>query len=206
MSFDYLFKFILVGDSGVGKSCLLWRFMENRFRAEHDLTIGVEFGAQVLRVGKHTVKAQVWDTAGQECFRSITKSYYRGAAVAVCVFDVTNRLSFQHLDLWLREVHEMASGQVQVVIVANKTESPDRKVHKAEIDRWLQDKDFLFMEVSAKTGQGVAEVFRAPAEQILKLLLNGELNPADATGIKLGIPVTPVYTEPPRRWAKFLPC
>eukprot|EP01119_Soliformovum_irregulare_P010009 TRINITY_DN2424_c0_g1_i1.p1 TRINITY_DN2424_c0_g1~~TRINITY_DN2424_c0_g1_i1.p1 ORF type:complete len:133 (-),score=4.38 TRINITY_DN2424_c0_g1_i1:463-861(-) len=93
MSYDYLFKYIIIGDSGVGKSCLLLQFTDKRFQPAHDLTIGVEFGSRMISIDGKQVKLQIWDTAGQESFRSITRSYYRGAAGALLVYDIT-RLTF----------------------------------------------------------------------------------------------------------------
>ncbi|WZZ76807.1 hypothetical protein YC2023_088177 [Brassica napus] len=95
MSYDYLFKYIIIGDTGVGKSCLLLQFTDKRFQPVHDLTIGVEFGARMVTVDGRPLKLQIWDTAGQESFRSITRSYYRGAAGALLVYDIT-RLVFFH--------------------------------------------------------------------------------------------------------------
>ena len=91
-SYSYVFKYIIVGDSSVGKSCLLLQFTDQRFKAAHDLTIGVEFGARTIPIDKSTnVKLQIWDTAGQESFRSITRSYYRGAICSLLCYDVTRR-------------------------------------------------------------------------------------------------------------------
>ncbi|GMP30199.1 hypothetical protein CsSME_00004970 [Camellia sinensis var. sinensis] len=89
MSYDYLFKYIIIGDTGVGKSCLLLQFTDKRFQPVHDLTIGVEFGARMVTIDGRPIKLQIWDTAGQESFRSITRSYYRGAAGALLVYDIT---------------------------------------------------------------------------------------------------------------------
>lgn len=99
MSYSYLFKMIIIGDTGVGKSCLLLQFTDQKFRNDHDLTIGVEFGSRKIMIEGQDIKLQIWDTAGSESFRSITRSYYRGAAGALLVFDITRRESFQHLSL-----------------------------------------------------------------------------------------------------------
>lgn len=116
MSYSYLFKYIIIGDTGVGKSCLLLQFTDKRFQPVHDLTIGVEFGARMINIDqkqvclkshfefefkKFQIKLQIWDTAGQESFRSITRSYYRGAAGALLVYDITRRDTFNHLTTWL---------------------------------------------------------------------------------------------------------
>ena len=97
MSYSYLFKYIIIGDTGVGKSCLLLQFTDKRFRNDHDITIGVEFGSRMIQLDNKEIKLQIWDTAGQESFRSITRSYYRGAAGALLVYDITRRDTFSHL-------------------------------------------------------------------------------------------------------------
>ena len=105
MSFAYTFKYIIVGDSSVGKSCLLLQFTDKRFKLAHDLTIGVEFGSRLVAVDKNVnIKLQIWDTAGQESFRSITRSYYRGAICSLLVYDITRRASFQNCVKWLEEI------------------------------------------------------------------------------------------------------
>merc|ERR1712214_167019 len=103
MSYSYLFKYIIIGDTGVGKSCLLLQFTDKRFQPVHDLTIGVEFGARMINIEGKQIKLQIWDTAGQESFRSITRSYYRGAAGALLVYDITRRDTFNHLTTWLED-------------------------------------------------------------------------------------------------------
>lgn len=119
-AFHYLFKFIVIGDSAVGKSCLLLQFTDQRFKGDHDLTIGVEFGARIINLQDKAVKLQIWDTAGQESFRSITRSYYRGAVVALLVFDVTKRETFETLDSWLRETRNNSNGTITIVLIGNK--------------------------------------------------------------------------------------
>ena len=101
MSFAYMFKFIIIGDTGVGKSCLLLQFIDRRFRQKHEVTIGVEFGAKMITVADTNIKLQIWDTAGQESFKSITRGYYRSAAGAILVYDITNRESFNNVSRWL---------------------------------------------------------------------------------------------------------
>lgn len=121
-AFHYLFKFIVIGDSAVGKSCLLLQFTDHRFKADHDLTIGVEFGARTISLNDKSIKLQIWDTAGQESFRSITRSYYRGAVAALLVFDVTKRESYEALDSWMRETRNNANGTITIVLVGNKVD------------------------------------------------------------------------------------
>jgi len=128
MSYAYIFKFIIVGDSNVGKSCLLLQFTDNRFKQAHDLTIGVEFGARTLTIDKTTnIKLQIWDTAGQESFRSITRSYYRGAICSLLVYDVTRRVSFQNVVRWLEEMREHAYSKMLIILVGNKKDLDNQR-------------------------------------------------------------------------------
>lgn len=100
-NYNYLFKFIVIGDTGVGKSCVVLQFIENKTRTTHDVTIGVEFGAKTVPIRDKSIKLQIWDTAGQENFRSITRSYYRSAIGALLVYDITRRETFAHVKTWL---------------------------------------------------------------------------------------------------------
>eukprot|EP01067_Filipodium_phascolosomae_P001874 Filipodium_phascolosomae@DN2186_c0_g1_i1.p1 len=118
--YAYLFKYIIIGDTGVGKSCLLLQFTDKRFRSDHDLTIGVEFGSRLITLQQKQIKLQIWDTAGQESFRSITRSYYRGAAGALLVYDVTRRDTFSHLSRWLEEARQNGNPDMTIMLIGNK--------------------------------------------------------------------------------------
>ncbi len=133
---DYSFKYIIVGDCGkphwgtyvvaVGKSCLLLKFTEDKFRNLHDITIGVEFGSKVLNVDGSLIKLQIWDTAGTESFRSITKGYYKGSIGVLLVYDITNEATFTHITDWLQELQESGSNKMQLYLVGNKTDLEER--------------------------------------------------------------------------------
>lgn len=101
MSYSYLFKYIIIGDTGVGKSCLLLQFIDSKFKDKFEVTIGVEFGARMITVDDKNIKLQIWDTAGQEAFKSITRSYYRSAAGGLLVYDITKLDSFNNLQNWV---------------------------------------------------------------------------------------------------------
>merc|ERR1711881_293348 len=119
-SYDYLFKFLVIGSAGTGKSCILHQFIEGRFKPDSSHTIGVEFGSKIIQCGGKTVKLQIWDTAGQERFRSVTRSYYRGAAGALLVYDVTSRETFNCLTNWLTDARTLASPNISIIAVGNK--------------------------------------------------------------------------------------
>ena len=120
MDYNYLFKLIIVGDATVGKSCILLRFINNNYRTSHDLTIGVEFGMKIININNKNIKLQIWDTAGQECFRSIIRSYYRNSAGAILVYDISNRTSFNNIIYWLEEIKKYASNNLSIILVGNK--------------------------------------------------------------------------------------
>jgi len=115
-------RYIIIGDTGVGKSCLLLQFTDKRFQPVHDLTIGVEFGARLINLDGKQIKLQIWDTAGQESFRSITRSYYRGAAGALLVYDITRRETFDHLASWLEDARQHANPNMTIMLIGNKAD------------------------------------------------------------------------------------
>ncbi|KAL9325440.1 hypothetical protein ACSQ67_006085 [Phaseolus vulgaris] len=120
--YDYLFKVVLIGDSGVGKSNLLSRFTRNEFSLESKSTIGVEFATRSIRVDDKVVKAQIWDTAGQERYRAITSAYYRGAVGALLVYDVTRHVTFENVERWLKELRDHTDANIVVMLVGNKAD------------------------------------------------------------------------------------
>ncbi|KAK1432722.1 hypothetical protein QVD17_09620 [Tagetes erecta] len=188
MSYDYLFKFIIIGDTGVGKSCLLLQFTDKRFQPVHDLTIGVEFGTRIVSADARPVKIQIWDTAGQEAFRSITRSYYRGAAGALLVYDITRRETFSHLAGWLEDARQHGNPNMTVMLVGNKTDlSHKRAVSKEEGEQFAKENGLLFLEASARTSNNVDEAFLKTAEKILERIQEGVIDATDElSGIKIG--------------------
>lgn len=178
---------------GVGKSCLLLQFTDKRFQPVHDLTIGVEFGARMITLNAPTnptqVKLQIWDTAGQESFRSITRSYYRGAAGALLVYDVTRRDSFAHLSRWLEEAKQHAHPNMVILLIGNKSDLEHRRtVTKEEGQAFADANGLLFMETSAKTAFNVEDAFLKTADEIFTKIQSGEIDVTnESNGIKVGI-------------------
>eukprot|EP01006_Ploeotia_vitrea_P045838 TRINITY_DN66973_c5_g2_i2.p1 TRINITY_DN66973_c5_g2~~TRINITY_DN66973_c5_g2_i2.p1 ORF type:complete len:223 (-),score=93.66 TRINITY_DN66973_c5_g2_i2:59-697(-) len=172
--FDSLFKFIIIGDTGTGKSCLLKWFLEGSFHKSMSHTIGVEFGSKVVNVGGKRVKLQIWDTAGQERFRAVTRSYYRGAVGCLLVYDITSRDTYNHLVSWLTDARTLARSDITVIVVGNKSDKKAaREVTLLEASRFAQENDLLFMETSAKTGECVDEVFLKCTQSILGKIESG---------------------------------
>ncbi|KAL8152259.1 hypothetical protein V2J09_010019 [Rumex salicifolius] len=202
MSYAYLFKYIIIGDTGVGKSCLLLQFTDKRFQPVHDLTIGVEFGARMITIDNKPIKLQIWDTAGQESFRSITRSYYRGAAGALLVYDITRqtfpfrdslieetrRETFNHLASWLEDATKHANANMTIMLVGNKSDLAHRRaVSTEEGEQFAKEHGLIFMECSAKTAQNVEEAFIKTAATIYKKIQDGVFDISNEShGIKVG--------------------
>ncbi|XP_038561705.1 ras-related protein Rab-8B isoform X2 [Micropterus salmoides] len=126
-TYDYLFKLLLIGDSGVGKTCLLFRFSEDSFNTTFISTIGIDFKIRTIELDGKRVKLQIWDTAGQERFRTITTAYYRGAMGIMLVYDICNEKSFENIKNWIRNIEEHASSDVEKMILGNKCDMTDRR-------------------------------------------------------------------------------
>jgi len=187
-TYNYLFKFLIIGNAGTGKSCLLHQFIENKFKHDTNHTIGVEFGSKIVQVGGKSVKLQIWDTAGQERFRSVTRSYYRGAAGAILVYDITSRESYNALMQWLTDAKTLASPHIVVLLVGNKKDlETKRDVNFLEASNLAQENDMMFMGTSALTGENVEEAFLRCARTILSKIESGELDPDRmGSGIQYG--------------------
>merc|ERR1711972_996857 len=181
-------KFIIIGDAGAGKSCLLHQFIENKFKKGSSHTIGVEFGSKIISVGGRKIKLQMWDTAGQERYGSVTRSYYRGAAGALIVYDITNRDSYNHLINWLADARTLARPDISIISAGNKCDLKDRRaVTFLEASRCAQESDILFLETSALTGEGVEEAFIKVARMILNKIEDGLIDPSTmVSGIHAG--------------------
>lgn len=167
--YDYLFKLVLIGDSGVGKSCLLLRFADDSFTDSYISTIGVDFRFRTVNIDNKTVKLQIWDTAGQERFRTITSAYYRGAHGIIMVYDVSNAESFEHVEEWLMEVNRHASSNTIKLLVGNKADLVSQKAVTEEAAQKFADQlKISFLETSAKNSTNVEAAFLTMAKELIK--------------------------------------
>lgn len=166
-TYDYLFKLLLIGDSGVGKTCLLFRFSEDAFNNTFISTIGIDFKIRTIELDGKKIKLQIWDTAGQERFRTITTAYYRGAMGIMLVYDITNDKSFDNIKNWIRNIEEHASQEVEKMVLGNKCDMNDRRqVSKERGEQLAVEYGIKFMETSAKASINVEEAFFMMARDI----------------------------------------
>eukprot|EP00516_Mucochytrium_quahogii_P002103 CAMPEP_0203749792 /NCGR_PEP_ID=MMETSP0098-20131031/4204_1 /ASSEMBLY_ACC=CAM_ASM_000208 /TAXON_ID=96639 /ORGANISM=" , Strain NY0313808BC1" /LENGTH=370 /DNA_ID=CAMNT_0050638893 /DNA_START=1720 /DNA_END=2832 /DNA_ORIENTATION=+ len=187
--YDYLFKFILVGSVAVGKSCLLLRFTDQQFRPTHETTIGVDFGTETIRIRhKDRIKIQIWDTAGQEYFKAITRAYFREAAAALIVYDVMNRGSFNDLKQWLDNVKGTSTNNsLTIMLIGNKADASNRQVSTEEGEAFARENGLLFMETSALSGYNVREAFTRTADAVLRKINSGQIDLDDPSqGVRRG--------------------
>ncbi|KAK8882702.1 hypothetical protein M9Y10_045344 [Tritrichomonas musculus] len=154
---DFSVKTVIIGDSGVGKTCILTRFTRDFFDETSQPTLGVEFLAKIVETPKHRIELQLWDTAGQELFRSVTRGYYRGSLIAYLVFDITQHSTFDNLEKWQADIKEVALPNVITVLIGNKSDLAEdrRQVTPAEIEAFAKNHKMEYFEVSAKTGENV---------------------------------------------------
>jgi len=186
--YDHLFKLLIIGDSGVGKSSLLVRFADNHFSGNYITTIGVDFKIRTIEINGERVKLQIWDTAGQERFRTITSTYYRGTHGVIVVYDVSSGESFANVKRWLHEI-DANCDVVNRILVGNKNDDPDRKVVLTEDARRFADQmGIQLFETSAKDNINVEEMFRSITTLVLKSKKDQKERLDDPSKIDLGKP------------------
>ena len=177
MSFEYIYKYIIIGDSGVGKSCILMQFTQNEFEVSKEPTVGVEFGNKIVDVDGQSTKLQIWDTAGQEQFKSITRSYYRAVAGALLVYDVTNQQSFDNVKVWLEEARANANPELVILLCGNKVDIADKRVVSTDRGKSLAELNgIMFMETSAMKKVNIDMIFISIAREIRNKIDNGKID------------------------------
>ncbi|KAG4142528.1 hypothetical protein ERO13_D06G134900v2 [Gossypium hirsutum] len=165
--YGYLFKVVLIGDSGVGKSNLLSRFTKNEFSLESKSTIGVEFATRSITIEDKVVKAQIWDTAGQERYRAVTSAYYRGAVGALLVYDATRHVTFENIERWLKELRDHTDGSIVIMLLGNKSDLRHlRAVLTEDAKAFAEKEKTYFMETSAPESLNIESAFTEVLTQI----------------------------------------
>ncbi|XP_075301160.1 ras-related protein Rab-13 isoform X2 [Opisthocomus hoazin] len=160
-AYDHLFKLLLIGDSGVGKTCLIIRFAEDNFTSTYISTIGIDFKIRTVDIDGKKIKLQVWDTAGQERFKTITTAYYRGAVGIILVYDITDEKSFENIQNWMKSIKENASAGVERLLIGNKCDMEGKR-------KLAKEHGIRFFETSAKSSVNVEEAFSTLARDILQ--------------------------------------
>jgi small GTP-binding protein len=175
------FKIVVVGSSGVGKSAIVQRLVDNTFREEGQSTVGVEFKPFIIRVDEQTVKLQIWDTAGQERFKSVSKAYFRNAVGAVLVYDIASDASFDDLSNWLHDLQQLCHPSAYILLVGNKADlETERKVGVQQAKDFADNHQLEYLETSALTGSNVTETFTRLAFGVAKRVTSGQIQNAAA--------------------------
>ena len=195
--YDYLFKVVLIGESGVGKSNLLSRFTRNEFCLESKSTIGVEFATRSIQVDGKTIKAQIWDTAGQERYRAITSAYYRGAVGALLVYDISKHQTYEKVERWLKELRDHADANIIIMLVGNKSDLRHlRGVQTDEARGFAEANELQFIETSALESTNVELAFQKCLAEIYRVVSRRALASEEGAGqARPGAGKTIVITE-----------
>ena len=188
VAFHYLLKYIIIGDPAVGKSNILLKYAHNKFTNEYQSTIGVEFGAKNLTIEGKVFRIQIWDTAGQENFRSITRAYYKNSVCALIVYDITNRSSFENIISWIEDCKGQSPKSIFIILVGNKNDlENERQVSYEEGLEFAKNNNIVFFETSAKTGKNISELFQTSAIEINKKIEEDFYDlENESCGIKIG--------------------
>ncbi|XP_056366772.1 ras-related protein Rab-11A-like isoform X2 [Oenanthe melanoleuca] len=205
--YDYLFKVVLIGDSGVGKSNLLSRFTRNEFNLESKSTIGVEFATRSIQVDNKTVKAQIWDTAGQERYRAITSAYYRGAVGALLVYDIAKSLTYESAERWLRELREHAAAGIAVMLVGNKSDLRHLRAVPTERARSFAEENGLsFLETSALDSTNVETAFHSILSEIYHTVSQRQMSGQPEPEFGPSSAIEPIRVLPTQQEGRQGPC
>ena len=189
VNFHYLLKYVVIGDSGVGKSNILLRYINNTFSEEFKTTVGVEFGAKNIEINNNIYRIQIWDTAGQENFRSIARAYYKNSVCACIVYDITNRASFQSVQSWIDDCKKQTAKSVLLILIGNKNDLKDmREVNYEEGENFAKSHNMIFLETSAKTGDNISSIFEKSVKQIDQNIIDNKYDlENEASGIRQGM-------------------
>ena len=176
---DISYKIIVIGEAFVGKSCLMIRAVKNEYREDYEVTIGADSSSLLVKINSKTVELQIWDTAGTEKFRSMIRVFFNNCNAAFLVYDITREATFQALDFWLKMLRDNTGPETKVILVGNKKDEETKRQVSYEEGKKFAEKNklFEFMETSAKTGEGVLEVFKKVAKSLYVDIKDGEESP-----------------------------
>ena len=175
--YEMMVKVILIGDSGVGKTNIMSKFLKNQFMEESKATIGVEFGSKLFNHEGHKIKAQIWDTAGQEKYKAITGAYYKGSKGALVVYDITQKKTFENIEKWINDLKAAGDPKITIILIGNKNDLDDkRQVSKDQGEEKARSFGCAFLETSAYSGDNIDKAFNLMVKEIYEKFSN------DSTG------------------------
>jgi Ras-related protein Rab-1A len=178
-NYEYIFKIIIIGNSNVGKTSLIHRFIDNKYNEKHLATLGCNFHMKTISINEKIIKIQIWDTAGMEKYQSITKSYYRGAQACLIVFDITNRESFDSIGNWIENFNNFSNPNIEkiIILIGNKCDlGIDRKITYEEAENYSRGNNLFYYETSAKDNINIHEVFQFLGSKLLKINYGNKTN------------------------------
>ena len=179
-NYEQLYKIIIIGDSGVGKSNILGRYLNNEFREDTKSTVGVEFGSKRLMLENVAIKLQIWDTAGQERYRAITSAYYKGSKGCFIVYDITNKQSFDDIQKWYEEIKRSGDKDISIILVGNKCDlEKERKISSEMAKNKAKEMNCAFYETSALSNIMIKDVFKIMCENIYNKIKNEKIDEDD---------------------------
>ena len=168
-SYEFMFKIVLVGDSSVGKTNIMGKYLKNEFREDSKSTVGVEFGSKEFVIENHTVRVQIWDTAGQERYKAITSAYYKGAKGAFVVYDITRKGTFESVDKWVSDLKATADKKITLLLLGNKCDLEDqRQISKDQAEQKAKSFEVAFLETSALSGENLEKAFEMLVNEVYK--------------------------------------
>ena len=168
-NYEMMFKVVLVGDSFVGKTNIMSKYLKDEFHEDSKATVGVEFGSKQFTIEGHSIKAQIWDTAGQERYKAITSAYYKGAKGAFVVYDITRKSSFESIDKWVNDLTSTADKKITIVVIGNKSDLEDqRQIPKEKGEEKAAKLEVAFLETSALSGENLDKAFELMMNEIYK--------------------------------------
>ena len=189
INFHYLLKYVIIGDSGVGKSNILLQYINGKFSDDFKATLGVEFGAKNIEINSRIYRIQIWDTAGQENFRSIARAYYKNSICACIVYDITSRNSFNSVQSWIDDCTKQTPKSILLLLIGNKNDLNDRReVQYEEGAEFAKKRNMIFLETSAKTGNNIDNIFERSVKQIDQNILDNKYDlDNENCGIRKGL-------------------
>ena len=186
-NYEMMFKVVLVGDSFVGKTNIMSKYLKNEFHEDSKATVGVEFGSKQFNIEGHSIKAQIWDTAGQERYKAITSAYYKGAKGAFVVYDITRKGSFESIDKWVSDLTAAADKKITIVVIGNKCDLEDqRQITKEQGEEKAGKLEVAFLETSALSGENLDKAFEMMISEIFKKCHEEMLSEGDVDIIEGG--------------------